>query len=177
MGLAAAAPAAAQVTVNPAALQQLAGIAAPRPVAVQPRPVMHKVMFHHRKPVLVVAKPLAPPPQPKPAPAPPPPPAAALPPAPKPVTLSFAPGSAVLPAGAALALHGFCAAPARVIIAAHAPNDAASQSAAMRLSLARALAVRDALSQCGVPTTRLIPQALGAAPGGDSDQTLITAGP
>jgi outer membrane protein OmpA-like peptidoglycan-associated protein len=176
MVLGAVAPAAAQVTVNPAALQQLAGIAPPRPVAVQPQPVVHKVMFHHRKPVLVVAKPLAPLPKPKPA-ASPPPPAKALPPAPKPVTLSFAPGSADLPAGAALALHGFCTAPANIIIAAHAPRDASDQSAAMRLSLARALAVRDALSQCGVPPSRLIPQALGAAQGADADQTLISAGP
>ena len=46
----------------------------------------------------------------------------------------------------------------------------------MRLSLARALAIRATLSACGVAPQNILPRALGAAPGGANDITEIQAG-
>ena len=43
----------------------------------------------------------------------------------------------------------------------------------MRLSLARALAVRDALVACGVPSQNILPRALGAVPGQNEDETVL----
>jgi len=169
----------AQVTINPAALAQLAGLPVARPVLAELHParVTHPVTFRVRSKVaekkptweapvakLIVAKP-APPPAPPPAPKQP----APLPP----VRILFAPGSATLPAGAAASLKPWCAAPGPIAIDAHAPADPADASAAMRLSLARALAVRDALTACGVPGTEILPRALGAAAGQNEDETML----
>jgi hypothetical protein len=173
----------AQVTVNQAALQQLAGIEPPPPImALPPAPVMHH--WHHASHTAVAvapAKPAAPvqvsarvvPPKvPRPA-------APALPAAPKPpaaVSLVFAPGSPDLPANATAALKPFCTAPGQVTIDARAPTDPSDPSAAMRLSLARALAVRDALSACGLSGQSIIPRALGDVPGQDEDEAVIGSG-
>ncbi len=172
----------AQVVVNQAALDQLAGIQ-PKPVAVVevPKPVVHHVVHHavHKPapPVAVaVAKP-APPPIPvvaKPA-APKP---AAPPPPPAPASLTFASGSSDLPAGATAALHPFCAdKTARVTINATAPGDPSDPSVAMRLSMQRAFAVRAALTGCGVPDANILPRALGSAGGKNLDSTQVIAAP
>ncbi len=173
----------AQVVVNQAALQQLAGItAAPAAVAPPaPPPVIHHAVRHWVvvrrtvtvavvKPkamvVPVVAKPVVP------TPAPP------KPPAPLPVlALRFASGDANLPAGAAAALKPFCAATGLVVINALAPGDPSDMSGAMRLSMARAFAVRDALTACGVPSTRIIPRAMGSVAGQDEDVTKVSTAP
>jgi outer membrane protein OmpA-like peptidoglycan-associated protein len=175
----------AQVSINPAALEQLAGIAPARPVApagagVQP-PVHHEL---HRHPAVVAAtKSLPFPPGPAPAPVPvvahvtPPP--AATPPAPKPpplpspATLIFAAGSATLPPNAAAAIKPFCTVNREISIAAHAPGIPSDPSIAMRLSLARALAIRDALTACGVASQNILPQALGSVPGQNEDETVL----
>ncbi len=175
----------AQVIVNQAALAQLAGItAAPAAVAPPaPPPVVHHFVRHWVvvrrtgtvtvvKPkamvVPVVAKPVAPPP-PKPKHTPPAPPPVAV--------LRFASGASVLPAGAAAALKPFCTAPGMVMIDALAPGDPSDMSDAMRLSMARAFAVRDALTACGVPSARIIPRAAGSAAGQDGDVTKVSAAP
>jgi hypothetical protein len=172
----------AQVVVNQAALDQLAGIQ-PKPVAVVedvPPPVVHHVVHHvvHKTPAPVtvaVAKPAAPP-----APVP----VVAKPVAPKPaapppaVSVHFAGGSSDLPAGAAAALQPFCAdKTARVVINAAAPGDPSDLSAAMRLSMQRAFAVQAALTGCGVPVTNILPRALGSAGGKNLDTTQVTATP
>jgi outer membrane protein OmpA-like peptidoglycan-associated protein len=181
-------PALAQVTVNPAALQQLAGIEPPPPMAaVVPvaAPVHHwahaarapapraeapvqqaaaHVMAPLKPPVAAVAvaaKPPAPPSPPQPG---------------APVSLVFAPGSADLPANAAAALKPYCTASGHVAISAHAPADPSDPSAAMRLSLARALAVQQVLAYCGVPPTNILPRALGDVPGQNEDETVIGSG-
>ncbi len=103
---------------------------------------------------------------------PPPPPRPAMPA----VTLSFAPGGADLPSGAPAALQPVCKAAhtaGYVAIDAYAPADSADPSAAMRLSLSRAFAVREALIGCGIPLARVIPRADGAA-GGDTGIARIT---
>lgn len=179
----------AQVSVNAAALGQLSGVAPPpaavaaAPASAKPRSVSHPAAVAHKKPasaaVLPVVAPLAPPKSAvlKPAPppqAPPQSPPQAKPPAP--VALSFAPGSAALPANAAAALKPFCATGFPINIGAHAPANPASPSAPMRLSLTRAFAVRDALVACGVPLAQILPLALGSAAGSD-DLTRITSGP
>jgi hypothetical protein len=177
------APAAsAQVTINPAALVQLAGIAPPSSptcvcAAPLPKHVNHRrveklstaVIRAVAKPILakpVIAQP-ATPTTIKPAPAAPPPKPLA------PISIRFAPGSAALPAGAAAALAPYCAAPGQVAIDARAPGDPDDPSVAMRLSLSRALAVRDALAACGVPGTRILPRADGAVPGADENQAVV----
>ncbi|MCB5943713.1 OmpA family protein [Acidocella sp. KAb 2-4] len=182
--LALAAPCAqAQVTVNPAALQQLSGIAPAPPAApAPPRPVAApRVIHHHAKPPAPPAAPAAAKPAPAAAPAPTPKPTAKpIAPVPKAppagVKLSFAPGSAALPANATAALGPFCGAGGMVSVSAHAPANPSDPSAAMRLSLARALAVKQALAACGVPAQNIIPRAMGASPGQADDNTIITAG-
>jgi hypothetical protein len=170
----------AQVTVNPAALLQLAGIApAPLPVAA-PLPVVHHAL--HRRPPHLVPEPAlaiirpATQPAPPPAqqivakPAPPPPKPATL----APVVISFAPAAAGLPANAAELLKPYCAGQETAVIDAYAPADSADPSAAMRLSLSRAFALRDALLACGVPAGRIIPRADGAAGGGNTAIARLT---
>jgi hypothetical protein len=177
----------AQVVVNPQALQQLAGIApAPAVPVVAPVPMAPRPHAHRRKaaapaPHAILYSP--PPLMPAPAPAPTPTPVVAKPAVPVvakppvPVTLAFAPGSSALPTSATAALKPFCGASGRIGIDARAPADPADPSSAMRLSLARAFAVRDALAACGVPGTSILPRALGAAPGGGDDDVLIGSAP
>jgi hypothetical protein len=171
----------AQVSVNAAALGQLSGVAPP-PAAVA-APVEHRVVHPRpvvaRKkpapvPVLPVVAPLAAPQATPVAKLAPPQAVAAKPPAP--VTLAFLAGSAALPAGTAGALKPFCTTGFSVNIGAHALANPASPSAPMRLSLARAFAVRDALVACGVPLAQILPLALGSTAGSD-DLTRITSGP
>ena len=170
--------AAAQVTVNPAALQQLAGITPP-PVqvfAAPPQPGVHRVRHRHlaimmvrpKSPVMapLVAKPVPP----KPVPV------VVRVPAPVvlgPVALTFADGSADLPAAAAGALKPYCKSNGIFAIDARAAGDPSDPSVAMRLSLARAMAVRDALVRCGVPSANIIPRALGEVPGANNDETQL----
>ncbi|MDR3505623.1 MAG: OmpA family protein [Acidocella sp.] len=180
----------AQVAVNAAALQQLAGAPppAPKPTPTAAAPVPHVVHHHHAAPAVVAAKP-APPPLPQAAPALPqaaPATLKAAPPPPSvptevlkalaPVRINFAPGSADLPASAANALRPFCHEGGMVSIDAHAPANPSDPSAAMRLSLSRALAVKAVLAACGVPVQNIVPRAAGATPGHADDQTIVAAG-
>lgn len=195
----------AQVSVNPDALTQLAGMPVPPPVAApETAPKAKHTAFvrrHHAAakvktspvvpmaggppvPAPAVAKPgvaqpvvaqpvVAKPAIPKPAPAP----AAPKPAAPPaPVDIIFAAGSADLPAGAQARLAPFCKVSGPIVISARAPADPADNSHSMRLSLARALAVRESLSACGVASQNILPRALGAGPGGANDITEIQAG-
>jgi outer membrane protein OmpA-like peptidoglycan-associated protein len=181
--LLAPAPSLAQVVVNPAALQQLAGIAPAPPLEIvmpapAPAPVHH---WAKPKPPAVPAPAIQQATARVPAPAAPPKAAAAPtqpapPAAPKPVTpvtLAFAPGSADLPAGAAATLKPFCTASGHIAIDGRAPADPTDPSAAMRLSLSRALAVQAALTSCGVPPQNILPRALGAVPGQNEDQIVV----
>ena len=102
----------------------------------------------------------------------------ARPAAPLPAVLHFATGSAALPTAAAAILRPFCGAGGGpVIVDAYAAPDAADPSAAVRLSLSRAFAIRDALAACGIASARIIPRADGAARSGDPDTARITAAP
>jgi outer membrane protein OmpA-like peptidoglycan-associated protein len=86
------------------------------------------------------------------------------------IVVTFVPGGDDLQASAAAALQPVCkhaGAAGLVAIDAYAPADASDPSAAMRLSLSRAFAVRDALTGCGIPAAHIIPRADGAA-GGDT---------
>ena len=91
------------------------------------------------------------------------------------VRIEFGPGSAVLPANAASILKPFCASATMVPVVARAPADPSDPSSAMRLSMARALAIRDALTACGVPSQNVIPRAAGSVPGADNNEALIGA--
>lgn len=189
----------AQVVINQAALDQLAGIkpvaAMPvaAPVATRPRPRPHLVA--RVKPASPVVAAVAPAPAPTraptraPTPAPTPAPApvqpvvakpvvAKLPPL-GPVTIAFAPGGTDLPANAAAALQPVCAragADGLVTIDAYAPADGSDISAPMRNSLTRAFAVRDALSACGIPAAHIIPKADGAVAGRGPDDAVVSLG-
>jgi len=177
-------PALAQVTVNQAALQQLAGVEPPPPATavVLPvaAPVRHWRHAAHAPVATAAPKPAAPVQQASAHVMPPAAPSAAKPPAaPRPaapVSLVFAPGSADLPANATAALKPFCTAPGKVAIDARAPTDPSDPSGAMRLSLARAMAVSDALSACGVPEQNIIPRAQGNMPGENEDEAVIGSG-
>ena len=188
---------AAQVKINPAALAQLAGIAPARPAAVaaaKPVSPPSRRVIHAVKPAPL--KPLAPPAAPapakpisaKPTPAEPMPakPAVAVPPAPalgtqapapmatpQALVVAFAPGSATLPAGTTAALKPFCETRGVIGIDARAPADPSDPSLAMRLSLARALALRDALTSCGVASQNILPRALGSVPGKNDDEAVL----
>ncbi len=177
----------AQVYVNQAALDQLAGIEKPVmvPVAPQPAPARRVVYRPHVKTVVkpvaslqvasaaVVPKVVAPV---KPvAPTAPVVPAVVRPAYKGPVTIKFQPGSDVLPPGAAAALVGVCGLTVPVTVDARAADDAADPSAALRLSLARALAVKTALTGCGVPATRVLPRALGDVAGADENAVTVGA--
>jgi hypothetical protein len=207
----------AQVSVNPAALMQLAGVPVPHPASV-PETVPkadHVAFVRHwrhvaanatklkvagnatkvKKPLPPVVVPVVARPAPvapktpavvpvvaKPATAPAAPKLVTAPVAPKPtpppapVDIAFATGSATLPAGAEARLAPFCKISGPIVINARAPADPDDNSQSMRLSLARALAVRASLSACGVASPDLLPRALGAAPGGAPDVTQIQAG-
>jgi hypothetical protein len=192
-GLVVAAPGAwAQVMINQAALDQLAGIppaviTAPPVLRVAPRKVTYRPVVHRHAAVppastasssvpktvmppkaeQVVAKPVVP-----------------LPAAPKPlappanVEIMFAAGAADLPSGTRVALKAFCAKPAPagfITIDAYAAADPDDPSVAPRLSLSRAFALRDALVACGVPSASIIPRADGA--GKNPDVALISVAP
>ncbi len=180
----------AQVVINQAALDQLAGVQAPMADAASPvvrRPVVH----HHVMPhvVAVMAKPVVPAPvaEAKPAPvvqpvvAKPAPvivPPVKLPPA-GPVTIGFAAGGADLPANAQTSLQPICTragADGLVTIDAYGAADGTDLSAPMRNSLARAFAVRDALTACGVPAAHIIPRADGAVAGKDPNSAVVSLG-
>jgi hypothetical protein len=174
----------AQVIVHQAALDQLAGIVP----AVTPPPPVAKVVVRrvYRRPAVKLVAKVAPvvvkpavqpasvdlahekplPPLAVPKPAPPVKMAAVF----TTVVVDFAPGGDDLPGGAAAALAPVCkqAGPDGIVaIDAYAPADPADPSDAMRLSLSRAFAVRDALTGCGIPAAHIIPRADGAA-GGDT---------
>ena len=191
--------AAAQVTVDPAALAQLAGIAPARPAPVAaPKPPVQLAPHEARRvirsvkpapvkplptiPASTAAKPVAP----TPVVAVPPGQVVAVPPAPvlgahapQPVAapqalvVDFPPGSASLPAGTGAALKPFCESHGVIGIDARAPADPSDPSVAMRLSLARALALRDALTSCGVASQNILPRALGSVPGMNEDQAVL----
>jgi hypothetical protein len=102
-------------------------------------------------------------------------PAPTLPALPGAVVLRFGANASDLPGTAAAALIPVCKAAGQgdmVAIDAYAPADPADPSAAMRLSMSRAFAVRDALTACGVPSTKIFPRADGAA--GDVTTARIT---
>jgi len=102
-------------------------------------------------------------------------PAPSLPALPGAVVLRFGAGASDLPGGAAAALAPVCKAAAAgnmVAIDAYAPANANDPSVAMRLSLTRALAVRAALTACGVPPAHIFARADGAA--GDVTTAKIT---
>jgi hypothetical protein len=157
----------AGVVLGPSALvgKSMMGSPPPEPVAkvvAKPAPEKPFVPAVPVKPVVTVA--VA-----KPAPA--------LPALPGVVVLQFADGDDALPGNAAAALRPVCAAAKSagfVAIDAYAPADIDDPSAAMRLSLSRAFAVRDALTVCGVPAIHIIPRADGAA--GDASTARITIG-
>jgi outer membrane protein OmpA-like peptidoglycan-associated protein len=170
-------PAWCQVFVNQAALAQLAGAAAPEAPAPASKPVAHKMAHRMVKPAMavpkapvvvavpVVAKPAAVLVKP-----------AALPP----VVLRFAAGSADLAPNAAAALQPVCGrakAGGVVAVDAYAPGSASDPSVAMRLSLSRALAVRDALAACGVPAGRIVPRADGDVAGKDTGAAQVSVTP
>lgn len=182
----------AQVQVNSAALQQLQGlptapVAPPHPAA-QPRPPGPKAA-HSEKPraqTPLRAKPpaLAAPHQPlasRPsksavAPSVPTPPVTLhTPPLPPTIKMSFATGSALLPADADARLTAFCTSQSRIWILAHAPGTDETPNSAMQLAMQRAFAIRDALISCGVAAQNIIPQSTVAAPGPGSDEALIGA--
>ena len=196
-GLVVAAPGAwAQVTINQAALDQLAGIppvviTAPPALRQAPRRVTYRPVVHHHvteKPTILASssmpKPVA---LPKAAPAGPiaqqvvAKPAIPLP-APKPVAppanveIVFAAGAADLPPGTSAELKAFCAKPAPsgfITIDAYAAADPNDPSVAPRLSLSRAFALRDALVACGVPSASIIPRADGVGKNPDIAQVSV----
>lgn len=196
-GLVVAAPLArAQVIINQAALDQLAGIppaviVAPPVLREAPRRVTYRPVVHRH--VAVPPASLASSSVPKPVIAPKPVPAApkaelvvvkpVMPVAPKPappanVAIVFASGADDLPPGIGAQLKAFCAKPAPagfITIDAYAAADPNDPSVAPRLSLSRAFALRDALVACGVPSASIIPRADGA--GKNPDVALISVAP
>lgn len=92
------------------------------------------------------------------------------------VVLRFAVGDDTLPAGAEGALAPICqqaAMASLVVIDAFAPPSGSDPSGPMRESLSRALAVKDALTSCGVPAAKIIPRADGTT-GGDTATARIS---
>jgi outer membrane protein OmpA-like peptidoglycan-associated protein len=104
--------------------------------------------------------------------APPPPPAPVAVQAPgAPVAIAFAPGSAVLPAGAAAALKALAQTRGNGAIAVvgyggAAEGDPAGQAAALPLAYARAQAIASALYQAGVPAQSVLTTGEAAGNGG-----------
>jgi hypothetical protein len=179
------------VTINPAALDQLAGIppvviTAPPVLRQAPRRVTYRPVVHHHvteSPTLLAGpampKPVA---MPKAAPAGPiAEPVVARPVAPKPappanVDIVFAAGAADLPPGTSATLKAFCAKPTPsgfITIDAYAAAEPNDPSAAPRLSLSRAFALRDALVACGVPSASIIPRADGVGKNPDIAQVSV----
>jgi len=164
----------AQVTVNPAALGQLAGVAPPAALAPAAPPPVHRAA--RRLAYAVPARPraaAAAPAPAKPLPATDPPALAMA----APVVVNFAPDSADLPPNTNRLLAPDCVharAGGRLGVNAYAPAEGTDISAPMRLSMRRAFAVRDALAACGVPAENIIARAFGAAPGQNTATATIT---
>ncbi len=196
---AAAAP--AQVIINQAALDQLAGItpgaaappviAAPPSIRHLPRKAAYRRVLRRRGslPHLVASRLINKPAPPLAASAPKPviqpvvakpvlPPAPPKPVLPQPARIDFTAGGSDLPGGSAAALKPFCAHSGNLVTidayAAPNPND---PSEAARLSMSRAFAIRDALTACGVPSANIIPRANGAANTADPDTAEVSASP
>jgi len=96
--------------------------------------------------------------------------------APGSVVLRFAAGDDSLPGGAQAALAPICQQAAManlVVIDAFAPPSGGDPSGPMRESLSRALAVKDALTSCGVPAAKIIPRADGTT-GSDLSTARVT---
>lgn len=188
----------AQVIINQAALNQLAGI--PPPVITAPpaiRQTPHRITYRHAPPrheseshiagAPITAKPTA---KPTPMPAAPPPkiqPVVAKPAAPPPIpkpqppptaVIDFAAGGADLPGNSATLLKPFCAhSGGLVTIDAYAPADPADPSSAARLSMSRAFAIRAALAACGIASSNILPRANGAAKTATPDAAEISENP
>jgi len=104
------------------------------------------------------------------------------PPPPRRLSVAFAPGDAALSAEARSALTALVKAAhptpdTTFEVAARAPGTGDDASAARRLSLARALAIRSALVADGVPAANVYMRALGAPPpaaAADADRASIT---
>ncbi len=151
---------AASAPVAAAPLPSVA-VAAPPPATVTPLPA------EHPPPAVQTAAP-----GPPPAPAPP-----------RPLRVGFAPGQSDLSASEAAAIAGLARDVHRTDttsfeVLAYAPAVDGDASAARRLSLARALAVRSALAAAGVPTASIYVRALGAPPAteaGGADRAVVTA--
>jgi hypothetical protein len=180
----------AQVVVNHAALDQLAGIVAAPPPATAPPPAINQTVKHRHythkttSSQLALARPkpaaaavtaskgepvVALPPAAKPAA-----PVAPKPAPPAAATILFIRGAADLPAGAAAALKPFCAAQTPVVISAAAPVDPADPSSAMRLAMMRAFAVRGALIACGTASANILPRTATSSLAKNPNVTEIT---
>ncbi len=154
--------------INQAALDQLAGIApgavappvigAPPVIRQAPRKVSYRrvIRRHVGLPPRLAAKPAGPV---------------------QPAMIRFAAGGADLPGNSAGVLQPFCGRSHMIVIDAYAAADPAEPSAAARLSMSRAFAIRDALTACGVPDNLIIPRANGAAKTADPDAAEISASP
>ncbi|HQU02427.1 MAG TPA: OmpA family protein [Acetobacteraceae bacterium] len=185
-------PAGAQVVVNNAALQQLAGIEpAPAPASVKPvahrapKMIMHRPLARASPRKMPVAVPVVAPVKP-PSAAPAKPiiaavkpalPARPLPTAPASLSLDFATGSADISPQQAVSLQKFAttlgSAQPHFEIDARAPAAAGDPSVARRLSLMRAMAVRDGLVKAGIPQGDILLRALGSEAGAPADSTMV----
>lgn len=164
--------ASAPVVAPPAAPLPSIAAAAPPAATVTPLPTAPP-------PVQTAAPPIAAPPiaVSGPPPSPPPVPAPA-----RTLRVGFAPGQSDLSASEADAIAGLARDVRRTDatsfeVLAHAPAVGGDASAARRLSLARALAVRSALAAAGVPTASILVRALGAPPAteaGAADRAVVT---
>jgi outer membrane protein OmpA-like peptidoglycan-associated protein len=179
-----ATPAGAQVVVNNAALQQLAGIEpAPAPAPVKPvahrapKMIMHRPLARAAPHKMPVAVPVVAPVKPSPAAPAKPTPARRAPSAPASLGLVFATGSADISPQQAVSLQKFATTPgsaqAHFEIDARAPAAAGDPSVARRLSLMRAMAVRDGLVKAGIPQGDILLRALGSEAGAPADSTMV----
>jgi hypothetical protein len=108
----------------------------------------------------------------------------ALPPAPPkpllphPAIIDFTAGGSDLPGDSAAVLKPFCAHSGNIVtIDAYATANPNDPSQAARLSMSRAFAIRDALTACGVHSSNIIPRANGAAKTADPDTAEVSASP
>jgi len=95
------------------------------------------------------------------------------------MVVSFAQGQSILPAAAnqtlsALAHTAANSPNATVNVLAYAPADPADPSAARRMSLDRALAIRTVLMAGGVPSSRIYLRALGSTGTATPDHADVT---
>ncbi len=187
----------AQVVINQAALDQLAGIvpnaapvtAAPSPTRPAPRRAAYRRVLAKRigkvprvasgaiaKPA--PAKPVAPPVVAQPVVARPQAPVPPKPALPQLAIIKFTANGFDLPGNSAAALKPFCAHAGNIVtIDAYAAPNPSDPSDAARLSMSRAFAIRDALTACGIPAGEIIPRANGAAKTSDPDAAMVSAAP